>query len=156
VRFHDDPQASATGLRGVALTLPGLPAPQVTCVDLSEGGEGFAVEQEVRRGVVPEPPAFAMVSVARRNPTLTRAEFVDAWRNEAGRLGAEVIPDDVRGVAYVQLHPIDPDPPYDAVNMVWFADVAGLRRRAEWFAERPVPDLFRESWSLYVRVASSA
>ena len=96
-----------------------------------------------------------MMSVARRNPALSRAELAERWRAEAGRLGAEAIPDDVRGLAYVQDHPLDDAAPFDAINEAWFDTLDGLRRRADWFASRPVPaDLFDpdECFALYLRV----
>jgi hypothetical protein len=95
-----------------------------------------------------------MMSFGRRNPALTRASFVERWRAEAGRLGGDRIPDDLRGFAYVQDHPLGDDPPLDAVNEVWFDRLDDLRRRADWFAVRPVPeDLMSpaECWSLYLR-----
>lgn len=97
---------------------------------------------------------FKMMSFGRRNPALTRAEFVERWRAEAGRLGGDRIPDDLRGSAYVQDHPRGDDPPFDAINEVWFDRLDDLRRRAEWFAARPTPaDLMSptECWSLYLR-----
>lgn len=97
---------------------------------------------------------FKMMSFGRRNRALTRAEFVERWRAEAGRLGGDRIPDDLRGSAYVQDHPRGDDPPFDAVNEVWFDRLDDLRRRAEWFAARPVPaDLMSpaECWSLCLR-----
>ena len=97
---------------------------------------------------------FKMMSFGRRNPALTREEFVERWRAEAGRLGGDRIPDDLRGSAYVQDHPRGDDPPFDAVNEVWFDRLNDLRRRAGWFAARPVPaDLMSpaECWSLCLR-----
>jgi hypothetical protein len=81
-----------------------------------------------------------MMSVGRRAAGLSRAAFARRWGEEAGTLGGERIPDDVRGVAYVQDHPVGSgDPAYDAVNEVWFTDLAGLRGRAAWLAARPIP-----------------
>lgn len=97
---------------------------------------------------------YKMVSFGRRNPALTRAAFIERWRAEAGRLGGDRIPDEVRGLAYVQDHPVADDPPLDAVNEVWFDELDGLRRRARWFAARPIPaDLMSppDCWSLYLR-----
>lgn len=82
---------------------------------------------------------YKMMSFGRRNPALTRAGFLERWRAEAGRLGGDRIPDEVRGLAYAQDHPRADDPPLDAVNEVWFDSVDGLHRRAEWFAARPLP-----------------
>ena len=99
--------------------------------------------------------ATALVLWLIGNPALARETFTERWRAEAGRLGAEIIPEEVRGLAYVQLHPVGDDPPFDAVNQAWFDDEAGLRRRAEWFAARPVPaDLFdpASTWALHLRV----
>jgi hypothetical protein len=97
---------------------------------------------------------FKMMACGRRNPALTRSAFLERWRAEAGRLGGDRIPDELRGVAYVQDHPVGDDPPLDAVNEVWFDRLDDLRRRAEWFAARPVPaDLMSppECWSLDLR-----
>ncbi len=175
IRFHDGDattaEALATAWRTVditaavatALVLPGLPPPRYAAVDMiwsaaPAGRPGdpalvVPVEEEVRRGRLGA-ERYTMMSVARRNPALSRAEFAARWRAEAGRLGAEPIPNAVRGVAYVQDHPTGDDPPVDAVNEAWFADLASLRQRADWFAARPVPaDLFdpTESWALYLR-----
>jgi hypothetical protein len=141
-----------------ALALDGLPAPEFTGV----GGEGEAdLELEVDELVVRGTPGgeFVMMSYGRRNPALTRPAFVERWKAEAGNLGGEVVPDDVRGLAYVQLHPVDDDPPLAAVNQVWFDDLDALRRRAEWFAARPVPAELMDPatcGALYLRVSSSA
>jgi hypothetical protein len=80
-----------------------------------------------------------MMSFGRRNPALTPEEFSARWRSEAGRLGAEQIPDAVRGLAYVQNHPVPLDGqewPLDAVNEVYVEGLDQLRRREAWFAER--------------------
>jgi hypothetical protein len=107
------------------------------------GGEGDAdlaleVEELVLRGT--PGGRFTMMSYGRRNPALSRPEFVARWKQEAGNLGGEPIPDEVKGLAYVQYHPTAADPELDAVNQVWFADEASLRVRAEWFAARPIPE----------------
>lgn len=112
------------------------------------------------------------MALAVRAAGLTPAEFSRAWRSRAGqvrRAGATrvtAIPDEVRGRAYVQNHP-DPaeERAYDAVNEVWFDDLAGLRARVEWFranlsgpagpgSAEPGPaeaDLIRQSWFIAVR-----
>jgi hypothetical protein len=128
---------------------------------LGDGSCGVVVEESVRRGAdllahrwERGGERFKMMSFGRRNPALSRPEFAERWRREAGRLGTDVIPDDVRGVAYVQDHPVGDDAAFDAVNEVWFERLDDLRRRAEWFAARPVPaDLMSPSacWSLYLR-----
>lgn len=82
---------------------------------------------------------YKMLSFGRRNPELTPEQFSARWRGEAGRLGAEQIPDEVRGAAYVQNHPVALDGhvwPLDAVNEVWFDRLDLLRRRAAWLAAR--------------------
>jgi hypothetical protein len=144
-----------------ALDLPGLPPPPFAAVvitwPLGEDDPGAAapvgesalvvtVDETVVRGADALAARFAaggerfkMMSFGRRNPALTRAGFVERWRAEAGRLGGDPIPDDLRGLAYVQGHPRGDDPPLDAVNEVWFDRLDDVRRRAEWFARRPVP-----------------
>jgi len=159
-------------IRAVAVELPDLPPPRFAAIELvwSDGPEPepgpdaieVTVEEVVLRGAdrldalrAGDGPVFTMVSVARRNPALSRAELAERWRAEAGRLGSEAIPDDVRGLAYVQDHPLDDAAPFDAINECWFDTVDGLRRRADWFASRPVPaDLFDpdECFALYLRV----
>ena len=81
-----------------------------------------------------------MMSFGRRHPSLSPEEFSARWRNEGGRLGGEAIPDDVRGSAYVQNHPVRLDDgrgwPLDAVNEVYVERMEDLRRRAAWMAAR--------------------
>jgi hypothetical protein len=70
---------------------------------------------------------------------LSPEEFSARWRVEAGRLGGQQIPDDVRGSAYVQNHPVRVDGhdwPFDAVNEVYVERLDDLRRRAAWMAAR--------------------
>ncbi|WP_106398793.1 hypothetical protein [Actinocorallia populi] len=107
---------------------------------------------------------FKHMAVAVRAADLTSAEFSARWRDHAGRVrgpGAErqtPIPEAVRGQAYVQSHPYvrkAGEWAYDAVNEVYFDDLAGLRTRIAWFAEN-VPDgadpgLFGRSAFLAVR-----
>jgi len=97
---------------------------------------------------------FKMMSFGRRNPDLSRAGFTTRWRHESGRMGGVVIHNGARGQAYVQDHPVGDEVAFDAVNEVWFDRLDDLRRRAVWFAARPVPaDLMAptECWSLYLR-----
>ena len=100
---------------------------------------------------------FKHVAFARRADGLTPAEFAERWRSHAGSLGGVPIPDEAKGRAYAQNHPLPRDVgewPFDAVNEVWFDDVDGLRRRVEWFAEHHDPggdDLFGPSRFLAVR-----
>jgi hypothetical protein len=107
------------------------------------------------------------MALAVRAAGLTPAEFSRAWRSRAGqvrRAGAErvtAIPDEVRGRAYVQNHPdLAGERAYDAVNEVWFDDLAALRARIEWFRANvsgpadsgpAEADLIRQSWFIAVR-----
>jgi hypothetical protein len=105
-------------------------------------------------------PRFKHMAVARRAPGLSPEEFSQRWRGRAGVLrvgsGATVaIPDEARGTAYVQNHPVSPaagDRPYDAFNEVYFDDAEGLARRVRWFAEHFTGgddrDLIGEHWFL--------
>jgi hypothetical protein len=102
------------------------------------------------------------MAIALRSADLSAAEFSDRWRNHAGQLGrsgsAVVIPDDARGLAYVQDHPL-PRPTgdwaYDALNEVWFEDLENLQTRIEWFRENLLDqgddDLVRQSWFIAAR-----
>lgn len=98
---------------------------------------------------------YKMMSFGRRNPRLSVEEFSARWRSHAGRLGGERIPDDVRGLAYVQNHPL-PVPgrtwPLDAINEVYVDDLDGLRRRHAYLAARQqsADDLMSptETWSM--------
>lgn len=104
------------------------------------------------------------MAVAVRAAGLTPAEFSERWRGHAGRVrrpGAEQetpIPEEARGLAYVQSHPCPRKAgewAYDAINEVYFDDLEGLRTRIAWFAEN-IPDgadpgLFGRSSFLAVR-----
>ncbi|CUU56814.1 hypothetical protein Ga0074812_10933 [Parafrankia irregularis] len=107
------------------------------------------------------------MALARRAADLTLAQFFDRWRSRAGSVGTVPIPAEVRGLAYIQNHPLLPaaagtgagaeaeaDWAYDAVNEVYFDDLDGIRRRMAWFAEnldRNEDDLVRESCFVAVR-----
>lgn len=138
--------------------------------------------------------AFKHLGLAHRAPGLTPAEFSRRWSAHAGQVRVEgsaastVIPECVRGEAYVQNHPVPLEGPpdaggnnivprasaplsldeapdgaatdgdawaYDAVNEVYFVDLAGLRERVRWFQENPPDtsgaDLFGLSEFLAVR-----
>ena len=165
---------------GTAFALPRLPPPRFAAVEVlwfagdhapaadarsggaaDEGSVVVPVEEVVVRGSdalaarwADGGERFKMMSFGRRHPALTRAAFAERWRAEAGRLGGDRIPDELRGTAYVQDHPLGDDAPLDAINEVWFDRLDDLRRRAEWFAARPVPaDLMSpgETWSAYLR-----
>ncbi|EFC84176.1 EthD domain-containing protein [Parafrankia sp. EUN1f] len=107
------------------------------------------------------------MALARRAADLTLAQFFDRWRSRAGVVGTVPIPAEVRGLAYIQNHPLltagtgtgtgaeaEADWAYDAVNEVYFDDLDGIRRRMAWFAEnldRNEDDLVRESCFVAVR-----
>ena len=107
--------------------------------------------------------AFKHMAFARRAAGLSREQFSERWSAHAGRVGTTVIPEPVKGMAYVQNHPLvtarDGEPAYDAVNEVYFTDLDGLAARVRWFADSasdPAPggveaDLFQENWFLAVR-----
>lgn len=80
-------------------------------------------------------PRFKHMAVAQRADGLTPAEFQARWRDRAGTVGATPIPDEAKGLAYVQNHPVPGAWAYDAVNEVWFDDEASLAVRVRWFAE---------------------
>jgi hypothetical protein len=139
-----------------ALVDPGCSA--VLVVDeVVARGAGW-LEERWRRGG----SAFKHMALARRGLGLTPEEFTRRWGAHAGRVGgagaATPIPEEVRGRAYVQDHPVPragAEWAYDAVNEVWFDDLAGLRRRVDWFRRRQdavrSDPLFSESWMLAVR-----
>lgn len=177
----------------VPVVLPGLPPPRFAAVDLqwfAEAGGALANEAWLRSlepdlggeacRVVAEEVVlrghdyldarwalggerWKMMSFGRRDRRLTPGQFSARWRREAGRLGDEEIPEDVRGLAYVQNHPVPlggHEWPFDAVNEVYVEDVGALRRRGAWLAARQVAALRSgappfmspaETWSLFVR-----
>jgi hypothetical protein len=108
-------------------------------------------------------PKLKHMALALRSPELTVDEFSERWKAQAGgitRGGTRTqIPDNARGLAYVQNHPqprASGEWAYDAVNEVYFDDRASLERRIEWFRYNLDPgadDLVRESWFLAVREA---
>jgi hypothetical protein len=145
------------------LDLPDFPSPRFAAVDLQwfpdldgalafpapGGGPGevrLVVEEVVGRGAdylaarwADGGERFKMMSYGRRDPALSPREFSERWRAHAGSLGGSVIPDEVRGQAYVQDHPVPVGgraSPLDAVNEVWFDRLDDLRRRRDWFAAR--------------------
>jgi hypothetical protein len=105
---------------------------------------------------------FKHMAIALRASRLTAAEFSRRWRGHAGQvrsaggLQVTVIPDTVRGRAYVQNHPSPRtvgEWAYDALNEVYFDDIAGLLGRVEWFRENPPQDddMFGQSWFIAAR-----
>jgi hypothetical protein len=96
------------------------------------------------------------MAIARRARGLTQAEFSERWIGRSGSVGpapgraALVIPDEARGLAYVQNHALEReggDWVWDALNEVYFDDAAMLEVRIAWFAEQlsSEADLVRES-----------
>ncbi len=97
------------------------------------------------------------MAIARRAQGLTLTEFFQLWQTRAGKVGTVVIPDEARGLAYIQNWPQDGavEWEYDALNEVYFDDLNGLRTRIAYFAEtlgdQTEDDLVRESWFLAAR-----
>jgi hypothetical protein len=99
------------------------------------------------------------MAMARRAAGLTLAEFFDLWRSRAGRVGTAVIPDEARGLAYVQNWPQEDagNWAYDALNEVYFNenDLAGLQTRIAYFqrvlGDRTEDDLVSENWFVAAR-----
>jgi hypothetical protein len=78
------------------------------------------------------------MAVARRAAGLTPAEFSSRWQDRAGVVGTTPIPDEAKGCAYVQNHPLareTGDWRYDAINEVWFDDIGALRSRIRWLTD---------------------
>jgi hypothetical protein len=108
---------------------------------------------------------YKMLSFGKRDRHLDLEQFSARWRGEAGRLGTDAIPDEVRGLAYAQNHPLPRaghEWPFDAVAEVWFERLDDLERRRAWFAARlgaagPSPTAGfmspAETWSMFVREA---
>ena len=100
---------------------------------------------------------FMHMAFARRAPGLAPGEFAQRWRSHAGSAGGVLIPEEAKGLAYAQHHPLPRavgEWPFDAVNEVWFDELEGLRLRVEWFQENLDPagdDLFGPSLFLAVR-----
>lgn len=147
--------AGEAWLRGAALGL-GPGSCQVTAEEVvARGADRF------RARWVAGGERYKMMSFGRRHPGLSREAFAARWRAHGGRLGGEDIPEDVRGEAYVQDHPLPggDEPPYDAVNEVYLDGLDALRRRRDWFAARragagrPADGLMApgQAWSLYLR-----
>jgi hypothetical protein len=101
-------------------------------------------------------PRYKHMAFARRAEGLTAAEFATRWRSHAGTVGGVPIPDEAKGCAYAQDHPLPRvrEWPFDAVNEVWFDSLDAVRRRVEWFAQNHDPGgdaLFGPSRFLVVR-----
>jgi hypothetical protein len=87
------------------------------------------------------------MALARRAAGLTPAAFSERWRSRHGTIGgagsvpAIAIPDEAKGYAYVQNHPLPSatmEWRYDAVNEVYFDDLPALRRRIDFFRKNDV------------------
>jgi hypothetical protein len=104
------------------------------------------------------------MAIARRAVELSQEEFSQRWRSRAGSLKSTTtgevveIPAKARGAAYLQNHPL-PEPgggwAYDALNEVYFDEIADLRVRIAWFeqnlGDRAEEDLVSESWFIAAR-----
>ncbi|MBL7488249.1 EthD domain-containing protein [Frankia sp. AgB1.9] len=153
--------ATAAGATATGVTAAGLVASSVVARErVARGADWLAAHAASGGG------AFKHIALSRRADGLTRAEFSRLWAEHGGVVqtsgASAVIPEAARGQAYVQNHP-DPtgdEPAYDAVNEVYFADLAGLRGRVSWFQQNPpTGGLFGRSEYLAVRevvVASAA
>jgi hypothetical protein len=87
------------------------------------------------------------MALARRAQGLSPAEFSERWRNRSGNIGGAgsaasmAIPDETKGHAYVQNHPVaNAESPwtYDAVNEVYFDDLDAMRSRNDFFRKHDV------------------
>lgn len=87
-------------------------------------------------------PKYKHMALARRAASLSAVEFSERWRRRPGRIGGGTaaatleIPAAARGHAYIQNHPIagSTDAMYDAINEVYFDDIASMRARIAFFA----------------------
>jgi EthD domain len=142
----------------VAVAVDGHPTVVVADEVVQRGAEWFQARWRERGA------KFKHMAIARRAGHLTPAEFSRRWRAHAGTVSRRaasadlVIPDDVRGLAYVQDHPLLRDDgawDYDAINEVYFDDLEGMLRRARWFEENVGRDtqgeLVGDRWFLCVR-----
>jgi hypothetical protein len=97
------------------------------------------------------------MAIARRAQGLTLAEFFDLWQSRAGRIGTVAIPDEARGLAYIQNWPQAGrvEWAYDALNEVYFDDLDGLQARLAYFqrmlGDRTEEDLVSENWFVAAR-----
>ncbi len=107
-------------------------------------------------------PVFTHMALGLRDERLSQEEFSRRWARHAGRIqvgggaASVIIPESVRGDAYIQNHPFSrPNGwAYDAVNEVCFDDLDGLRGRDAWFRRNTSVvgrGLVRAAWFLAVR-----
>jgi hypothetical protein len=102
-------------------------------------------------------PKLKQLAIAARADGLTLPQFLEGWRGRAGLVGATPIPDALRGLAYVQNHPLTAEGrewAYDAIDEVYFDDADSLLARIAYF-ERELTggadsDLVRANWFLAV------
>jgi hypothetical protein len=137
---HAERFAAWLGDRAVGAELldPGTSAVVLATEHVLRGGDWL--DQRWRDGG----PMFKHMAIARRAAGLSPAEFSERWRSRAGTVAkpgesaVTVIPEEARGLAYVQNHPCplaDGDWAYDAINEVWFTDAESLAVRIAWFRE---------------------
>ncbi|MCB1015642.1 MAG: EthD domain-containing protein [Acidimicrobiales bacterium] len=159
---------AATGPRRLAVNrvLPERSDPgtgvDAVVVEWPRGGDGgpgrpgepvLAVDEVVLRGAAwldarwrDGGDRYKHVALATRSPGLTPAEFAARWRAHAGTATpssggpAVAVPEEARGRAYVQDHPVPgaPTAAHDGLNEVWFDDLAALDARRAWFDEHGV------------------
>lgn len=155
--------------RGWLTTLEGQGAESLIQRLVQPSGPVIVVEERVMRGDGwlaahrrGAGSAFQHIAIAIRAVGLSPAEFSAAWSGHAGTVRAAdkpapvAIPAEVRGQAYLQNHPIaGGDWPYDAINEVFFDDLASLERRIAWFRDNmdssAQEDLFSKSWFIAAR-----
>lgn len=99
-----------SSLTGIGLVVDPEASPVIHAEETILRGADW-LEQRWRDGGV----KLKHMAIARRAAGLTPAEFSERWRNHAGQLNrsgntpAIVIPDEARGCAYVQNHPLAHD-----------------------------------------------
>ena len=102
-------------------------------------------------------PKLKQLAIAARADGLTLPQFLERWRGRAGLVGATPIPDALRGLAYVQNHPLAEEGrewAYDAIDEVYFDDADSLLARIAYFQRELTggadSDLVRANWFLAV------
>lgn len=120
---------------------------------LQEPGTVIIAEEHVLRGAdwleqrwLDRTPKYKHMALARRAAGLSATEFSERWRNRPGRIGSGTsaqtleIPAAARGHAYVQNHPVHGanEALYDAINEVYFDDIASMQSRIAFFADHNV------------------
>jgi len=122
------------------------------------GGSPWAAGQS-RTGLAGGPRRAEAQAARDRRPGdgLTLPQFLERWRGRAGLVGATPIPDALRGLAYVQNHPLAEEGrewAYDAIDEVYFDDADSLLARIAYFQRELTggadSDLVRANWFLAV------